>query len=211
MSEVEGAGFPGVSGVKQGGVERSPGGIVSRLRAAAGAHERMADIGTAAIRIAADAMIAALRAGRTILVFGNGGSASDAQHFAAEMVVKYERERPARAAIALTTDGSILTAVGNDTAFADVFARQIEALGRPGDVALAITTSGASPSVLRGLDTARARGLETIALTGRDGGDAGRAAAIHVNVAEARTALAQEVHRTVLHIWCELIDEELQD
>src|SRR5688572_25246587 len=143
----------------------------------------MADIGTAAIRSAADAMITALRAGRTILVFGNGGSASDAQHFAAEMVVKYERDRPARAAIALTTDGSILTAVGNDTAFEYVFARQIEALGRPGDVALAITTSGASPSVLRGLDAARARGLTTIALTGRDGGAAGRAAAIHVNVA----------------------------
>ena len=116
------------------------------------------------------------RTGNTILAFGNGGSAADAQHFVAELVVRYERDRPARAAIALTTDTSILTAAGNDLGFEQVFARQIEALGRPGDVALAITTSGTSPNVLRALEAANARGLVTIALTGRDGGDAGQLA-----------------------------------
>ena len=92
-----------------------------------------------------------------------------------------------------------------------MFARQVEALGRPGDVALAITTSGTSPNVVRALEAANARGLVTIALTGRDGGEAGKLAAIHVNVPEERTALAQEVHITVLHVWCELIDEALTD
>ena len=163
-----------------------------------------------AIVAAADALARALRAGNKILVFGNGGSAADAQHFAAELMVRYERNRPPRAALALTTDTSILTATGNDLLFEQVFARQVEALGRRGDVALAITTSGRSPNVLRALETAATRGLVTIALTGRDGGDAGRLATIHVNVAEARTAVAQEVHTTVLHILCELVDGEME-
>jgi D-sedoheptulose 7-phosphate isomerase len=183
--------------------------IRERLRLAAAAQERMAATGASAIEAAGRAMVAALAAGRSILVFGNGGSAADAQHFAAELVVRYERDRPARSAIALTTDASILTAAGNDTGFERVFARQVEGLGRPGDVALAITTSGESPNVVQGLEAANARGLVTIALTGRDGGAAGKLAAIHVNVPEPRTALAQEVHTTVLHVWCELIDEAL--
>jgi len=166
----------------------------------------VAATGTAAIEAAGRAMVTALAGGKSILVFGNGGSAADAQHFAAELVVRYETERPARSAVALTTDASILTAAGNDTGFERIFARQIEALGRPGDVALAITTSGQSPNVVAAIEAANARGLVTIALTGRDGGEAGRAAAIHVNVPAPRTALAQEVHTTVLHIWCELID-----
>lgn len=181
--------------------------IAGRLKLAAAAHEQMAATGAAAIAAAGDAMKAALAGGRSILVFGNGGSAADAQHFAAELVVRYEQERPGRSAIALTTDTSILTAAGNDRGFEQVFARQIEALGRPGDVALAITTSGTSPNIVRAIATARACGLTTIALTGRDGGEAGRLAGIHVNVPEGRTALAQEVHTTVLHLWCELMDE----
>ena len=156
-------------------------------------------------------MIAALADGKSILVFGNGGSAADAQHFAAELVVRYERDRPARSAVALTTDASILTAAGNDTGFDRVFARQVEALGRPGDIALAITTSGGSPNVVKAIEAANARGLVTVALTGRDGGEAGKIARLHVNVAEDRTALVQEVHITVLHTWCELIDEALTD
>jgi D-sedoheptulose 7-phosphate isomerase len=171
----------------------------------------MASRGVAAIVAAAEAMTKALGAGNKILVLGNGGSAADAQHFAAELIVRYERSRPARAALALTTDTSILTATGNDLLFDQVFARQIEALGRPGDIALAITTSGTSPNVLRALEAANARGLVTIALTGRDGAEAGKLAAVHVNVAADRTALAQEVHTTVLHVWCELIDEDLRD
>ena len=154
-------------------------------------------------------MIETLAAGRTILVFGNGGSAADAQHFAAELVVRYERDRPGRSALALTTDASILTAAANDTGFERVFARQIEALGRAGDVALGITTSGTSPNVVAALDVANQRGLVTIALTGRDGGAAGKIARLHVNIPDTRTALVQEVHITVLHTWCELIDAHL--
>ena len=180
--------------------------IAERLRLTAAAHERMAAVGPDAIAAAGRAMIDALAAGRTVLVFGNGGSAADAQHFAAELVVRYERDRPGRSAIALTTDASILTAAGNDTGFERVFARQIDALGRPGDVALAITTSGTSPNVVRAIEAANQRGLVTIALTGRDGGEAGKTARLHVNVPEQRTALVQEVHITVLHTWCELID-----
>src|SRR5262245_788793 len=171
----------------------------------------MAATGAAAIEAAARAMLEALAGGNSILVFGNGGSAADAQHFVAELVIRYEKDRPARAAVALTTDSSVVTAAGNDLGFERLFARQIEALGRAGDVALAITTSGNSPNVVRALEVANARGLVTIALTGRDGGTAGKLAAIHVNVAEPRTALAQEVHTTVLHVWCELIDEGLRD
>jgi D-sedoheptulose 7-phosphate isomerase len=180
-----------------------------RLRQTAAAHERVAENGVAAIVAAADAITRALSAGNKVLVFGNGGSAADAQHFAAELVVRYDRDRPARGAIALTTDTSILTAAGNDLRFDQVFARQIEALGKSGDVALAITTSGRSANVLKALVEARARGLLAIALTGRDGDEAGRLADIHVNVGEERTAHVQEVHTTVLHVLCELIDEAL--
>jgi phosphoheptose isomerase len=182
--------------------------LSARLILTAAAHERLAATGVAAIAAGGAAMKAALLGGHSILVFGNGGSAADAQHFAAELVVRYERDRPGRSAIALTTDTSILTAAGNDRGFEQVFARQIEALGRPGDIALAISTSGASPNIVRAIEAANGRGLVSIALTGGDGGDAGRLANIHVNVPEARTALAQEVHTTVLHVWCELIDGE---
>ena len=180
--------------------------IAERLRLTAVAHERLAATNVAAVRAAGEAMRAALADGHTILVFGNGGSAADAQHFVTELVVRYERDRPGRSAIALTTDSSILTAAGNDRGFEQVFARQIEALGRPGDIALGITTSGSSPNIVRAIAAANARGLTSIALTGRDGGEAGKLARVHVNVPEARTALAQEVHTTVLHVWCELID-----
>ena len=157
---------------------------------------------------AASAIAAALREGRAILTFGNGGSAADAQHFAAEMVGRYERDRKAWPAIALTTDSSALTAVGNDYGFDRVFARQLEALGRPGDIALGISTSGNSPNVLRGLEAANERGLVTIALTGR-GGAAGTIAAHHIAVQEERTSRVQEVHATVLHVICELVEQEL--
>lgn len=185
-------------------------GVGERLRRSAAAHERAAAAGEAIVA-AGEAMVAALARGGSILVFGNGGSAADAQHFAAELVVRYETRRRARSAIALTTDASVLTAAANDEGFEQVFARQIEALGRRGDVAVAISTSGASPNVVRALEAARERGLTTIALTGRDGGAAGERAAIHVNVAEDRTALVQEVHTTILHIWCELIDARLTE
>ncbi len=160
---------------------------------------------------AAAAIGDALRAGGKLLLFGNGGSAADAQHVAAEFVGRFQRERAAMAAIALTTDTSVLTSIGNDYAFDRVFARQIEALGRKGDVAFGISTSGASPNVVAALTTARALGLQTIALTGGDGGAVGRAAAIHVNVPSAVTARVQEVHRTVLHVICDVVERTAVD
>ena len=157
---------------------------------------------------AASAIASALRQGKAVFTFGNGGSAADAQHFAAELVGRYERHRKAWPAIALTTDTSALTAVSNDYGFEQVFARQLEALGREGDVAIGISTSGSSPNVLRGLAAAKERGLITIALTGR-GGEAGTIARHHIAVQEQRTSRVQEVHATVLHVMCELIEREL--
>jgi D-sedoheptulose 7-phosphate isomerase len=169
-------------------------------------HERMrANLG--ATLLGAQAILDALKAGGKLLVFGNGGSASDAQHMSAELVGRFQRERPAMAAIALTTDTSVLTSVANDYSFKQIFARQVEALGRPGDVALGISTSGESPNVVLALQVARARGLKTIALTGRDGGSVGKAADIHVNVPDQNTARVQEVHRTVIHVMCEVVEE----
>jgi D-sedoheptulose 7-phosphate isomerase len=159
--------------------------------------------------VAAHAMSDALGAGKKLLVFGNGGSAADAQHLSAELVGRFQKERAAMPAIALTTDSSILTSVANDYSFKQVFARQLEALGQPGDVALGISTSGESPNVLAALQVAREKGLKTIALTGRDGGSVGAAADIHVNVPDQSTARVQEVHRTILHVMCEVIEESL--
>jgi D-sedoheptulose 7-phosphate isomerase len=181
--------------------------VVRALRETAAAHERMAGQVEPVVE-AALAMAAALKAGRTIFAFGNGGSAADAQHFTAELVGRYERERRGWPAVALSTDTSALTAIGNDYGFEQVFARQLEALGRPGDVAFAITTSGNSPNVLRALEVATARGLVTIALTGR-GGEAGKLAAHHVGVDEERTPRVQEVHAALLHVMCELMEMEL--
>ncbi len=147
--------------------------------------------------------------GQALLVFGNGGSAADAQHFVTEFVGRYQRDRRAVPALALTTDTSLLTAVANDYGFERVFARQIEAFGAPGDIAFGITTSGESPSVVEALKSASERGMVTIALTGRDGGAAGQAADIHVNVPHAVTARVQEAHIALLHVMCELVEDGL--
>ena len=155
---------------------------------------------------AVDAIAEAFDNGQALLVFGNGGSAADAQHFVTEFVGRYQRERRAVPALALTADTSLLTAVANDYGFERVFARQIEAFGAPGDIAFGITTSGHSPSVVEGLKAAAERGMVTIALTGRDGGEAGQIADIHVNVPHAVTARVQEAHITLLHVICELVE-----
>jgi D-sedoheptulose 7-phosphate isomerase len=176
------------------------------LAAASAAHDRMRRQDPAPLLAAAAAMVKAVRGGGKLLVFGNGGSAADAQHVAAELVGRLERRRRAIAAIALSTDTSVLTAVGNDDGFDRVFARQIEALGCREDVVLAISTSGGSTNVLAGVDAARDAGLVVVALTGRDGGELGKRADIHVNVPEQETARAQEVHRTLLHILCEMVE-----
>jgi D-sedoheptulose 7-phosphate isomerase len=172
-------------------------------------HERVRLADPAPILAAAAATIRALKAGRQLLLFGNGGSAADAQHVAAELVGRFQRERAALAAIALTTDTSILTSIGNDMAYERIFARQVEALGRKGDVALGISTSGMSPNVVAGLAAARGLGLHTVALTGRDGGDVGRSAGIHINVPAESTARVQEVHRTLLHVICDLVERAM--
>lgn len=179
------------------------------FEAAVAAHERMRDFDHAPIVEAARAIRGAMAAGGKLLIFGNGGSAADAQHFATELVVRFERQRAAFPALALSTDTSVLTAAANDFGFERVFARQVEALGRPDDVAFGISTSGVSANVLRGIEAASAGGLKTIALTGRDGGAIGAAAAVHINVPEASTARVQEVHMTVIHAICTLVERAI--
>jgi D-sedoheptulose 7-phosphate isomerase len=158
------------------------------------------------VAAAARLLAEALKAGGKILLFGNGGSAADAQHLAAEFVNRFQIERPPLAALALTTDTSILTAVGNDYDFLEVFAKQVRALGRSGDVALGISTSGESPNVVEGLKAARDLGLKTLALSGRDGGPVAAQADIALVVPSRNTPRIQEVHITVGHVLCDLVD-----
>jgi len=151
----------------------------------------------------------ALGRGGKLLFFGNGGSAGDAQHLATELTVRYARNRQALAALALTTDSSALTAIGNDLGFEELFSRQVEALGRPGDVAIGITTSGKSPNVTRALKTARAAGLVAAALSGRDGGDLVGLADPLLIVPSHTTARIQEMHITLGQMLCGALEESL--
>lgn len=176
---------------------------------AVAAHERFADERAETIVRAADAITRSLKAGGQLLAFGNGGSAADAQHLVAELVGRFEKERRAFPAVALTADSSVLTTISNDYGYEHVFARQVAGLGRRGDVAFGISTSGRSRNIELALDTARASGLVTIALTGRDGGPIGAAAGLHLNVAESSTARVQEVHRTILHALCAIVEQKL--
>ena len=141
-----------------------------------------------------------------LYIFGNGGSAADAQHLAAEFVNRFLIERPPLPAVALTTDTSLLTCISNDYSFNDVFAKQIKALGRPGDVAWGLTTSGNSPNVVAALATARNLGLKTIAMTGAGGGEARNSADLLLDVPSNETPRIQEVHITLGHIICDLVD-----
>ena len=158
---------------------------------------------------AAELTANALRAGHTLFVAGNGGSAADAQHLVAEFVVRLTVTRPALRAIALTTDTSILTATGNDFGYEHVFSRQLEALAGPGDVFLAISTSGNSPNLIRALTTARTQGLHTIALTGNDGGAMLPLADQSLIVRSKATANIQECHLALEHIFCMLVERHL--
>ncbi|HEY8368540.1 MAG TPA: D-sedoheptulose 7-phosphate isomerase [Thermodesulfobacteriota bacterium] len=158
---------------------------------------------------AAEAMARALRDGRTILVFGNGGSAADAQHIAAEFTNRFEIERPPLAAVALTTDTSALTAIGNDYGFDQVFEKQVRALGRRGDVAIGISTSGNSRNVVRALEAARGAGLVTIGFTGAEGGAMAPLCDHLFRVPSRVTARIQETHITLGHTLCALVDEIL--
>jgi D-sedoheptulose 7-phosphate isomerase len=163
---------------------------------------------------AAEKMVAALMADRKILACGNGGSAADAQHFAAEMVGRFEKERPGLAAMSLATDSSVLTAIANDYDYDLVFSKQVRALGQPGDVLLAISTSGNSVNVVEAIHAAHERHMTVIALTGRDGGKVGELLSgedIHLNVPVSRTARIQEIHLTLIHCICDAIDFILLD
>ncbi len=158
---------------------------------------------------AAERITVAFRAGQKLLVFGNGGSAADAQHLAAEFVNRFRLERKPLPAIALTTDTSILTAIANDYDFAEVFSKQVEALGSPGDVALGISTSGRSPNVIRALAKARERGLFTIGLGGGDGGRLPEVSDLLILVPSSETPRIQEGHLFFIHLVCELVEEAL--
>jgi D-sedoheptulose 7-phosphate isomerase len=158
---------------------------------------------------AAEAIAKALAGQRKLLVFGNGGSAADAQHLAAELVNRFQLERPGLPAVALTTDSSVITSIANDYHFDEVFARQVKTLGQKGDVALGISTSGRSPNVLAALAAARAQGLVTIGLTGAPGGDLAPLCELVIAAPGGETPRVQEVHAVVVHLICELVDTRL--
>ncbi len=161
------------------------------------------------IEAAVRAMVASLKAGGKVMACGNGGSAADSQHFAAELLNRFEKERPPLAAIALTSDTSTLTSIANDYRYEDVFAKQLQALGRQGDVLLAISTSGNSPNVIEAIHKAHAQGITVVALTGKKGGKMAallNPGDIHLCVPAERTARIQEVHLLTIHCLCDGID-----
>lgn len=184
--------------------------VAARFRESAQLKLASVDALAPAIACAGALLAACLRGGGKLLVCGNGGSAADAQHFSAELLGRYQRERTGLPAVALHADTSTLTAVANDYGYEQVFARQVQALGRPGDALVAISTSGNSPGILRAVEAAQRAGLDVVALTGRDGGELTallRPADIEIRVPAQVTARIQEVHILALHCLCELIDE----
>ncbi len=159
----------------------------------------------AIIKLIADA----LENGSKLLLFGNGGSAAEAQHLAAEFVNRFLMNRPPLPAIALNTDSSILTSIGNDYSFSEVFSKQIVALGKEGDIAIGISTSGNSANVIRAIEVAKEMGIETIALTGNDGGDLAKVANYSLIVPSSSTPCIQEVHMAIGHILCEMVEAQI--
>jgi D-sedoheptulose 7-phosphate isomerase len=161
------------------------------------------------IVIVAEEIISVLRAGGKVLICGNGGSAADSQHFAAELVGRFRRLRPSWAAIALTVDASILTSLSNDFGFEQVFARQVQALGRSGDILVAISTSGRSKNVLAAVEVASALGIKTVGLTGEGVSPLGEMVDYHLPIPSSNTAFIQQGHMAVIHVLCELIEDRL--
>jgi len=179
------------------------------LEALAALAARVAAEHASAIAAIAERYEVALRAGGTLFFAGNGGSAADAQHLATEYVVRYQTSRPALRALALTTDTSLLTACANDMGFDEVFARQIDALARPGDVLSLHSTSGESPNVIRAAQAGRARGVTVIALVGKSGGQLAALADVALVVPSDDTARIQELHLAIEHVVCDMVEERL--
>jgi D-sedoheptulose 7-phosphate isomerase len=171
---------------------------------------RVAEQQAETIATIADAYVTTLRAGGTLFFAGNGGSAADAQHLATEYVVRYQSNRPALRALALTTDSSLLTACANDMGFDEVFARQVEALARPGDVLSLHSTSGESPNVVRAAQAAKARGVRVVGFLGRSGGRLKELADVALVIPSDDTARIQEIHLAVEHLICAIVEERLK-
>jgi len=178
--------------------------MIDELVAAVG---RLDETARETLEAIAGMLVATLEAGGRVYVCGNGGSAADAQHIAGELAGRFRRDRPALAFVALTTDTSVLTAVANDFSYEQVFSRQVEALGRPGDVLWALSTSGNSPNVLAAARTAAAAGMKVVAMTGAAGGALGELAEQCVPAPAERTDLVQQLHQLAYHVICEVIDE----
>lgn len=183
--------------------------IEDRIRESIDVKEALAKAEAGNIEKSARIMIGSLASGGKVLVFGNGGSAADSQHMASELVGRFKKERKAIAAIALTTNTSTLTAIANDYGYDVTFTRQVEALGRKGDVAVGISTSGSSKNVLEAMRKAKSMGLKTIGILGADGGSIKDACDVAIVVSSKDTARVQESHITVIHILCEIIENEL--
>jgi D-sedoheptulose 7-phosphate isomerase len=181
------------------------------LRESARIKIQLAEEQAGAILAVIDAVVAALARGNTVFFFGNGGSAADSQHLAAELVGRFTLERRPLPGLALTTDTSILTSIGNDYGFDQIFIRQIQGLGRPGDVAIGLSTSGNSPNVLQAIGAARAGGMVTVALTGLGGGQLADQVDFCLRVPSTDTARIQESHIAIGHLICQGVDEALAD
>lgn len=183
--------------------------ISSIVTASLEVKRRFFDLHAADVEQSAGMISDALKTGGKLLVFGNGGSAADAQHIAGELVNRFLQERRALPAISLTTDGGVLTCIANDTGFEKVFARQIEAMGNKGDVCLAISTSGQSPNIIAACEQARSQGIKVVGLLGRDGGKVAGLCDLALIVPSHDTQRIQETHNLLGHILCELIESEM--
>ena len=200
------------SGTAAGEIQELQTRVAGHFRASAETKLKAVDALSGPIAQAIDAMVKSLLAGGKILACGNGGSAADAQHFSGELLNRFERERPALAAIALTTDTSTLTAIANDYAYDQIFSKQVTALGQSGDVLLAISSSGNSPNVLRAMQAAHERDMRVVAMTGKGGGDMAKVLGphdVHICVPHTQTGRIQEVHLLTIHCLCDGIDAML--
>jgi len=185
--------------------------IITIFRKSAEVKIRFAEDNAARIDKVVDVIVTALKQDKKVLIFGNGSSAADAQHIAAEFVNRYLLDRNPLPALALTTDTSIITSTSNDSIFEEIFAKQIEALGKEGDIAWGITTSGRSPNVIRAFETARKLGLLTLAFTGKDGGKAASLADYNFTIESDLTPRIQETHLTLAHVICELVEKRIKN